>query len=203
MGYIRYVISNVRSKVVSVRMLLVCVIQLIFHDLYVHGILQLAKQYDDKVSPVLFPLMCGGLVFIMIFAFCVMYMNSEVPFMNQKEMYCIIRTGRYKWLSAQEITITILAFCLVVFSYLIDIVRLFPRISFVDKWDRILVSLSYGMISAEGVHLEMDLLQMYSPWNLFLYGTVMGFLVVNLVGHLVYTISLRFHRAVAVVVASV
>lgn len=202
-GSISYINNTVKMKIFSLRLLVVCLIQGIFHDSYGREISLFAKEYHECVSPFLFPLMCGNLTFIMIFGFCVLYMYSEVPFMNQKEMYCIARTGRYKWLFAQEITITLLAVFLIMYSFLIDIVRLFPRVSFADAWDRIEMSLAYGTISADGVAFEMDLLQMYSPWSMLLYGSVMGFLVVNLVGHMMYTLSLVFSRLVAVVVGSV
>lgn len=203
MRYFGYLRSNIASKVFSIRTLVICLVQFIFHDSVVRSISRLSSQYDEPVSPFLFPLMCGSLVFVMIFGFCVLYLFSEVPYMNRKEMYYVIRGGRYKWLFAQEITIMVLSFLLVIYSFVIDIVRLFPRLSFADTWDRIEMSLAYGTISADGVVFEMDLLQMYSPLAIMTYGLVMGFFVVDLVGHIMYTLSLVFHRLVAVVAGSV
>lgn len=203
MGYFRYLRSNITSKIFSIRVLVICLVQFLFHDSVVRSINTLSLQYDEDVSPFLFPLMCGSLVFIMIFGFCVLYLFSEVPYMNQKELYYIIRSGRFKWLFAQEITITVLAFFLIVYSFLIDIIRLFPHLSFADTWDRIEMSLAYGTLSADEVLFEMDILQMYSPFEIMLYGSVMGFLVVHFVGHLMYTLSLVFHRLVAVLVGSI
>ncbi len=203
MGYFRYLRGNITSKIFSIRVLVICLVQFLFHDSVVRSINTLSLQYDEDVSPFLFPLMCGSLVFIMIFGFCVLYLFSEVPYMNQKELYYIIRSGRFKWLFAQEITITVLAFFLIVYSFLIDIIRLFPHLSFADTWDRIEMSLAYGTLSADEVLFEMDILQMYSPFEIMLYGSVVGFLVVNFVGHLMYTLSLVFHRLVAVLVGSI
>lgn len=203
MGFLRYIRSNLASKLFSGRMLVVCLVQFLFHDSFLQSLFGVAKKYDETVSPFLFPLQCANLTFTLIFGFCVLYMYSEVPFMNQKEMYCIARSGRYKWLFVQELTITILSFVLILFSFLIDIVRLLPRVSFEDAWGRIEHSIAYGSISADGVGFEMAVLQMYSPWRMLLFGFVMGFLVVNLVGHIMYTCSLLFHRLTAVVVGSV
>ncbi len=203
MGYFRYLRGNITSKIFSIRILVICLVQFLFHDSVVRSINTLSLQYDEDVSPFLFPLMCGSLVFIMIFGFCVLYLFSEVPYMNQKELYYIIRSGRFKWLFAQEITITVLAIFLIVYSFLIDIIRVFPHLSFADTWDRIEMSLAYGTLSTDEVLFEMDILQMYSPFEIMLYGSVVGFLVVNFVGHLMYTLSLVFHRLVAVLVGSI
>ena len=122
--------------------------------------------------------------------------------MNQKELYNIVRTGRYKWLVSQEISITILAVFLILYSYLIEAIRLCPRVSFSNQWDRIELSLSYGTISSDIMGFEMSVLQKYSPWMVALYGIVMGVLVVNVVGHIMYTMSLLLNRVAAVLVGS-
>ena len=200
--YSRYIKNNVISKVFSARMAVICLIQLIFQDMFLNSISVLAKTYSENVYPFIFSLLCGNLTFVMIFGFCVLYMYSEAPFMNQKELYNIVRTGRYKWLVSQEISITILAVFLILYSYLIEAIRLCPRVSFSNHWDRIELSLSYGTISSDIMGFEMSVLQKYSPWMVALYGIVMGVLVVNVVGHIMYTMSLLLNRVAAVLVGS-
>ncbi len=199
-GYITYLKNNLISKLFSSRMLLVLVVQIIFHDRYLRSLRNLAVQYDEQVSPFVFPLLCGGLTFTLLFGFCVLYMFSDVPYMNRKEMYYLIRCGRRGWVCIQEITIACMSIAMIVSGFLFDMVRLFPYISFADKWDKVQLSLAYGSITATGVGSEMAILQMYSPWQLLLWGLGMGILVVNLIGRIMYTCSLLFRRLTAVIV---
>lgn len=200
--YGKYIRNNTISKIFSSRMLVIGLIQLFFQDTFLKTFYEYAKQYKENVYPFIFSLICGNLTFIMIFGFCVLYMYSDAPFMNQKEMYNIVRCGRYKWLFSQEIMISNLASFLVIYNYLIEVIRLFPRLSFANQWDRITMSLSYGTISADIAGFEMSVLQKYSPWMSALYGIGMGILAVNLVGHIMFTFSLLISRMTAVLVGS-
>lgn len=201
--YIRYVFGLTCDKILSYRMLITVLVLVMFHDFYLRGMSALAAEYEVDVVPFLMTFLCGRMIFSIIFGLCILYIFSEAPYMNRKEMYFVARTGRVKWGIAQSISIFITSVVFIAVNFLIDIIRLIPNVSFENKWDKLSFSLAFGEIGPNEAGIAINEIVRYSPYQVALYGFVMGVLVANLIGQLMYAVSILFNRVVAMFIGAV
>ena len=192
-----------KDKLFSSRMLIAVLVLAIFHDSGIKELAEFGAEFDLGVSPFLLSFLFGKLTFCIIFGFCVMYVFSGTPYMNSRELYFIARAGRKKWCMAQQISIFLASIGFVIINFLIDIIRLFPHVSFEDNWDRISFTVAYGTMGQNTAVLDISVMDKYSPYELAIYSFVIGVLVVNLIGQLMYAVSLITNRTVAVLLGGI
>lgn len=201
--YVRYIFGLTRDKILSFRMLIAVLVLFVFHDNYIRELAELTSEYQVKVVPFVLSFLCNEMAFTLIFGFCVLYVFSGTPYMNSREMYFIARSGRIKWGLAQSASVFLTSVIFVVVNFIIDIIRLFPNITFENEWDKLSFTLAFGSIEPNSVGFDMNVLVDYSPYNIAIYSFCMSVLVVNMIGQLMYAVSLLANRTVAVLIGAV
>lgn len=192
------VINMVTLKLFSSRMLFVLIVMCLFHDIYIREISELAVQYEDNVVPIIFPFLMHCLDFEFVFSLSVVYLFSDIPFMNRSEMYYIMRQGKVRWCIGKIISIFFVSLNFICINFIIDIVRLCPHISFQNNWDRILFSVANGVIDIENNIFALDIINHHTPAFMLGYTFILGTMVVFFIASTMFAISLVINRKSAI-----
>lgn len=194
----RNIWNDVRSKILSPRAYVVFVILILFHDLHIRELPDLAIQYHEKLTPVIFPFLMRLFDFGLVYGLGVIYFFSDAPFMNKWEMPYILRMGRMKWAATKMISLFLESMVYVMVNYLIDIIRLLPHITIGKEWDKIMFSLANETIDMEWNIYAPEIINYWSPMKIAGYSFGMAVLVTYLIAITVFMLGLTVNRRIAV-----
>ena len=147
--------------------------------------------------------------FVESFLFAAVYgwdriLFSDVPFMQNKNMYQVIRTGRMRWAAGQISVIFAQAFLLMAVNALFPMLLLAGSCEYTLEWGKLYHTLAltggseaYRLLFA----FSYEAMQRFSPLELLGLTVLIGTLVIAFVGLLMFAVSLYINRSVAVTLA--
>ena len=92
-----------KDKLLSPRTFSLLIVVLFFFYTRLSPLREFAAMVDYNVTPWIFPFLLSNLSFQLTIAFCGAYFFSDVPYMQYKEMYQMIRCGRRKWANTEHL----------------------------------------------------------------------------------------------------
>lgn len=153
--------------------------------------------YD--VTPWIFPCLLSNLSFQLTIAFCGAYFFSEVPFMQYKEMYQMIRCGRVRWATAHILSILELSTALSASLMILSVLFLVPRISFSLQWGEVIHTLAQTNASQLlPFAVPYNLLASYTPVQAMMIAFLLMIGIFFFLGLFMFAISLFLSRIYAV-----
>ncbi len=156
---------------------------------------------DYPVSWCVFPFFMTRNVFLFLFWIGIIYINSDVPFMQHINMYQVIRTGRRRWAVGQIGGIFLRAFAAVFFTVMCTILPLLPNIELTNEWGKLLHSAAVTN-AAEVYNFEYficyEIFNEYTPLQLMSVCILLCVFISSFIGVLMFLTSLYFNKATAV-----
>lgn len=159
------------------------------------------EDVDYPVSWCVFPFFMANPAFLILFWFGIIYINSDVPFMQHINMYQVIRTGRRRWSVGQIGGIFLRSFVSVLFTAVCTVIPLLPGVEFTNEWGKLLRSAALTN-AAElyefkyGIYYEI--FSEYTPLQLMGLCILLCTLIAGFMGTLMFLISLYSNRVFAV-----
>ena len=92
-----------KDKLLSPRTFSLLIVVLFFFYTRLSPLREFAAMVGYNVTPWIFPFLLSNLSFQLTIAFCGAYFFSDVPYMQYKEMYQMIRCGRRKWANTEHL----------------------------------------------------------------------------------------------------
>lgn len=99
MKVVQYILKNTVLKIFNSKVGTFAVVMLVTAWSYNQPLKQYVHEMNYPVSWCLFPFIMCNFSFLSLFWFGIIYINSDVPFMQQINMYQILRIGRKNGLS--------------------------------------------------------------------------------------------------------
>lgn len=161
----------------------------------------LTYTLNYPVSWCVFPFMISNLSFLILFWFGVVYVNSDVPFMQHSNMYQVIRTGRMTWCLGQLGGMFVRSVFLVVFTAICSVLTLFPRIEWSREWGKLLhtVSMTKTWMQYDLKYVTYyEIMGKYSPVQFMLITLGICILICMFLSTMMFFISLYANRVLAV-----
>jgi len=138
----QYSMQLSKDKLLSPRTFSLLIVVLFFFYTRLSPLREFAAMVDYNVTPWIFPFLLSNLSFQLTIAFCGAYFFSDVPYMQYKEMYQMIRCGRRKWAIAHIISILEVSVVLSLTMIVISILLLIPRLSLSFQWGEVINTLA-------------------------------------------------------------
>lgn len=129
---------------------------------------------------------------------------SEVPYLQSKQLYSIMRMGRRKWLWDKLLRVWLTSFFLVIVEALMIFLVMLPSVEWSTEWGKVWYSLALTDASAQ---YDISLIVPYQIINSYTSIQAMGctmlliFLVTGFIGIFMYVWSMYFSRNSAVLAA--
>lgn len=97
----KYILKNTLLKIRNIKTITFAIIIAVTIWSYNHPLRELTYSIKYPVTWCVFPFMISNLSFLILFWFGIIYINSDIPYMQHSNMYQIIRTGRISWALGQ------------------------------------------------------------------------------------------------------
>ncbi len=173
---------------------------------YNRPVIRYRNEMDYPVSWCVFPFFMSQCTFLILFWFGIIYINSDVPFMQHVNMYQVIRTGRRRWVAGQMGGIFIRSFVAVLFTVLCTILPLMPGIELTNEWGKLLRSAVLTDATTKywfDYKLYYEIFSEYTPLGLMGLCVLLCTVIAGFMGMLMFLVSLYVNKELAVVVAMV
>ena len=195
-----------RLKITSARFLSTVVLMIALICSVASGIDRLMVDTKEYITPWMAPHFFDNVYFVTFYGFIVCYMYSDVPFMNRRELYKILREGRLSWCMEKIVSIILQGFTLTALTMVASVLVFVPMINFDGEWGKII----YTMAFSDNIYeyalfskLSNVILIKYSPIEAMLLCFLMVWLVSSLIGLLMFVISLYANRVLAISSAAI
>lgn len=164
--------------------------------------LNFIKENNVSISWCIFPFFMSSYLFLFFFYIGIVYVNSDVPFMQHINMYQVIRTGRIKWGVGQICGIFIRSFLLTVLTAIIVVFPFVGHVEFTADWGKVIYTLArdrnINITDSVSYGFNYDILNRFTPVQLMLILIALCTLICFFLGMLMFFLSLYAGRIVAV-----
>lgn len=203
---LRFSLHATFQRIASVRTGVLILLLFFLTKIYIEPIKDFAIAASYKSSIWILPFLLSNIYFQFVYLAGVIYYFSGVPFTNYSEMFNIIRFGRLRWGVIQVFNILVSSLFFVITVFIFSLISLFPQFQFEIGWGKVLHTLSltdagsqYGSL----LSIPYELMNNYSALGATLKSMTFTFLVIFLLGILMYFISLSFSRIAAICTGSI
>ena len=203
-GYFLVFRQILKEKIFSPRTFAVIVLQGVMLHLYMGPVVKISKDIGCPAAPWVFPFILSNIFFLLLFMIGIVYYFSDVPFMQYKNMYQVIRTGRYKWAAGQVSVILAQSFLIIAANILFSMVLLGGSCEFTQDWGKLYHTLALTGSPEEYRFLfafSYETMQMFQPLELIALTVMTGTLVIGFIGLFMFAVSLYISRSAAVTAA--
>lgn len=172
---------------------------------YVRPLLSFVEEAKYPVSWCVFPFLLTSHIFLSLFWFGIIYINSDIPFMQYHGMYQIIRTGRVRWAIGNVVGIFIRSFLATAITAICSVLPLLPNIEWTNEWGKVFRTIaSTGVAEAYRFRFRIyyEIFSVYTPLQLICITILVVSLIATFLAMLMYAVSIYVNRAMAVVMGT-
>lgn len=158
-----------------------------------------AMQYP--VTAYVLPFLLTSPPFMCIYYFCVIYVNSDIPFMQRSQLYQLVRIGRRKWTNAKVCGLFLRSFSIIIITFLISFITLLPNIDFSNRWGKLeytatltgdQIALKFGYMFSDEIFVS------FTPLQITLITIIICALINMFLSMSMFAISLYCSKSVAI-----
>lgn len=177
------------------------ILMLVTSRSYLNPLREFSVAVNYPVSWCVFPFVMCSFTYLIIFWFGVIYVNSDVPFMQHVNMYHAIRSGRRQWGLGQIGGIFLRSLIMVLITIFCTILPLLSKIEWSNEWGKLLrTAATTNALSRyqSSVVIYYDIFSEYTPLELILLEILICTLTCTFVGVLMFFLSLYINKIIAV-----
>lgn len=206
MGRIKYICTSFINSFFGIRLLCFVLVQSLVIHKDLKEFLQFCQHVRCPATPYVLLFLVQNFYFVMIYGFCCVYVFTEVPYMQSKQLYSIMRMGRVKWLWDKLLRIWITSFCLVVLEAGLTVLFMLRSVEWSLDWGQVWYSLALTDTAQEynmKIGVPYHIINSYTPIQAMGKTLLLMFLITGLIGIFMYVWSLFFSRNSAVILAGI
>lgn len=205
MKLIQYVWKSFILKIINAKMLVFAIFIGITCWSYNRPMRELTAVTEYPVSWCIFPFLMCSFAFLLLFWLCIVYINTDIPFMQHLNMYQLIRTGRIRWGIGQICGIFLRSFVAVVYTAVCSILTLGTRIEFTNDWGKLLRTIAMTN-AGEQFNLTYpvyyEIFSEFTPVQLMAIVIIICTLIATLLALLMFAVCLYINRIASVAIGT-
>lgn len=207
MKTLQYTMKTSVQKIFSIKFVFFCIAFLILSWTYDQPYLRFVQEKGHPISWCIFPFYMSSWGILSIFYFGIVYINSDVPFMQHVNMYQVIRTGRRRWAIGQIGSISIRSFFVVTISAVAALLPFIGNIELSGEWGKVVKTLAssrasehFGFETGQVIDFRFfyEILREFTPVELMLITILICTLICTFLGVLMLFLSLFAGKIFAV-----
>lgn len=205
MKLIRYMGKSSVIKIFNSKVGTFLLILLVTAWSYSQPYLNFVKEKNYPISWCIFPFYLSSYGFLSLFYLGIVYINSDVPFMQHINMYQVIRTGRIRWTLGQIGGIFLRSLMITVVSAIATIIPFLGRLELSNEWGKVVYTLASQRDTAEfrmenylDFRFNYDILAKFTPVQLMTITILLCTLICTFLGMAMLLLSLFAGKVVSV-----
>lgn len=157
------------------------------------------------ISPWIYPFIFTTNYYILLFFLNFILLLADAPFMDESQLFYILRSGRKKWLLGQFFYIAICSFLYFLAVFLLILIWLAPYMKWQTGWGKILTTLA---VRGRGTYVidfyvNQSIIEKYSPVSAFAISFSLCVLAGIFLGMLMFILNLLFKWGSGLAAASI
>lgn len=201
MKQLRYIWKTSILKIRNIKVTTFALVILVTCWSYNRPVKLFIKSVNYPISWCVFPYFMSVFPFLILFWFGIVYINSDVPFMQHANLYQVLRTGRRRWALGQVGGIFLRSCVVVLFTALCTIVTLLPNIELTNEWGKLLrtAAVTDAMVVYDFKYvIYYEIFNTYTPLQLMGITLLICILISTFMGIFMFLICLYFNKVIAV-----
>lgn len=201
MKLLQYTWKSSMMKIINSKIAVFTILMIVVSRTYVGAIRQFSVAVDYPSSWCVFPFAMCSFSYLIMFWFGVIYVNSDVPFMQHVNMYHAIRVGRKCWALGQIGGIFIRSVVLTVVAVICTILPLLPDIEWSNEWGKLLRTAATTRALTQfdsSVFIYYEIFSEFSPLQLIGLEILLCACICTFIGVLMFLLSLFLNKIAAV-----
>ena len=203
----RYAWKNFVERFFSKKTLVLALILFFSQHLFIAGVGDFSVAVQHKTTPYIFPFLISYIYFQLIYTMAVLYYFADVPFMQYRGIYQVIRLGRVKWALGYVGYVLLSSFGLTILLVMESIMILASEIEWSGEWGEILHTLALTDAGYEydvyPLPFSERFMSHYTPMQGMLLAILVCTLVTSFLGMLMFAVSICTSRIIAIGTASI
>lgn len=183
-------------------------IVLILSFMYIHFMLNPIKIFSTNVqigvTPYLFPFLLTSGYSVKIFLLLVVLLFCDAPFMDEAQLYLLVRAGRRRWCAGQILYIIILSGAYTLLLILFAAIILIPEISVESGWGKVINTFAQtGIAASHGIPVSFDysIILKYCPNAAMILEGFLCWFLFTLFGNIIFTVNMGISKFAGNIVA--
>lgn len=201
MKQLQYIWKTSILKIYNIKFATFAVVILVTCWSYNRPVKMFINAVNYPISWCLFPFFMSTFPFLILFWFGIVYLNSDIPFMQRTNLYQILRAGRRRWVIGQLGGIFLRSCIAVLFTAFCTILTLLPNLQMTNEWGKLLrtVAVTDAMIAYDFKYvIYYEIFNTYTPLQLMSSSLLICILVSTFMGIFMFLVCLYFNRVIAV-----
>lgn len=197
----QYIWKNSMLKIFNSKMATFLVVQMVVSWSYTQPLLRFVQAVNYPVNWCLFPFILCNYSFLILFWFGIIYIHSDVPFMQHVHMYHILRTGRKKWAIGQIGGIICRSVTAVFLTAVCTVLPVITRLEWTNQWGKLLRTAAMTDAAAQYQFVYVfyyEIFAEYTPLELMLLTVLLCSMIAAFIGIFMFLVCLYANRIVAV-----
>lgn len=182
---LRSMCNNFRKWKSSYRVFIVFLSVLVFTFIREDYLRQYAQDVGLAVTPYFFAFQMDDGITRMLFYFGVVLLFCNAPFMDDQQMFVLVRTGRLRWFAGQLAYIVAANLVYFLWTALTTVLVLIPQVGFSTDWGGI-IRMCAENNGLAGVVMHKEIVEAYTPLAACLITYGLNVLVGTLLGLVVF-----------------
>lgn len=189
-------------KIRSVRFLSALAMVLCLVLTTISGIDEVIDLAGEKITIWVVPHIFDNTVFATFYALIIIYLFSDVPFFDNRELYYMIHLGRIRWVLKKMLSMVMTSVLFTASSFLICIFSFFPNINIADDWGKVIRTSAFGSLNINRMcYMSQNIIYNYTPVYAMVLCLLMVLLVTTMTGFFMFAVSIFVNKNMAVVVS--
>jgi len=196
-------LRNLGIRIRCLRFAIVLIMLIFFMDLYLSDFREDVILLGEKCNIAVLPFLQTSDYYMKIVFLAIVYFYANVPFMEKKELFYIIRLGKECWGRRNIFYIIGSSLVIVVCFFVFSSIEILSVAKFSCSWDSIYKTLSLTGGQNLGFEISYAIIKEYEPFILGIIVFFLDWLVVMMIGMIMYVISLYGQRILSSIIAIV
>lgn len=196
---------NCLRLITKPRFYIILIISAVYLSDITAPICEYSRLKGEPVSLWLFPLLLNNSGIVLVLFLLGVLLFCDAPFLENAEPYIFIRSGRRQWICAQFLFVLLLSAIYIAHIILWSIIPVFFCAAHMPEWGKILYSLAntnaWQLVDLP-TRISSFILNQYSPKCAFGVTATISFLVIVLIGSIMFCANLTIHRSVGNILGS-
>lgn len=201
---IRIACYNLKKTFTSSKIYIIIILSFMYIQFMLNPVKVFAENVQIGVSSYLFPFLLTSSYSVKIFLLLVILLFCNAPFMDEAQLYILVRTGRRKWCAGQMLYIMILSGFYTVLLILFTVITLIPELSIEIGWGKVINTLAQtGIAASQGIPISFDysIILKYHPITAMILEGFLCWLLFILFGNIIFTVNMKISKFAGNIIA--
>lgn len=184
---------------------IIIILSFMYVQFMVNPVKIFAENVQIGVTPYLFPFLLTSNYSVKIFLLLVILLFCNAPFMDEAQLYVLVRTGRRKWCAGQILYIIMLSGFYTLLLILFTMIAVIPELSLETGWGKVINTFAQtGIAPSHGIPIPFDysIILKFEPITAMILEGFLCWLLFLLFGNLIFTINMQISKFVGNTIAA-